>query len=73
MRILLLLFVILAFTFSISSTSAQETIPASGGDAKGSGGSVSYSVGQLFYRIYPGTNGSVAEGVQQPGPRFRKK
>ena len=66
MRIPLLLFVILAFTFSIPTSLAQETIPASGGDAKGSGGSVSYSVGQLFYRIYPGTNGSVAEGVQQP-------
>ena len=66
MIIQLLLFVILAFTFSLSSSSAQETFPASGGDAKGSGGSVSYSVGQLFYIIHTGTAGSVAEGVQQP-------
>ncbi len=66
MRILLLLFVIIVFTFPLSSSSAQETIPASGGEAKGSGGSVSYSVGQLFYNIHTGTSGSVAEGVHQP-------
>ena len=41
---------------------AQETVPASGGEAKGSGGSVSYTVGQIFYT----NNGSVSQGVQQP-------
>ena len=45
---------------------AQEAIPAAGGDATGSGGSVSYSVGQMVYTTNTGTNGSVAEGVQQP-------
>jgi hypothetical protein len=45
---------------------AQEAIPVSGGNASGTGGSVSYTVGQLFYSIHTGTNGSVAEGVQQP-------
>jgi len=45
---------------------AQEAIPAAASDASGSGGSVSYSVGQVLYTTHAGTNGSVAEGVQQP-------
>lgn len=56
----------IAFYFSLSFVSAQENINASGGDASGSGGSVSYSVGQVVYQTYAGTNGSVAQGVQQP-------
>ncbi|MFN2396219.1 MAG: T9SS type A sorting domain-containing protein, partial [Bacteroidales bacterium] len=43
-----------------------ENIPASGGEGEGSGGSVSYSVGQLFWHTHDGNNISVAEGVQQP-------
>jgi len=54
------------FTFSLSPAFAQEAIPASGGNASGTGGSVSYSVGQLFYTIGTGANGSVVPGVQQP-------
>lgn len=45
---------------------AQETVPASGGNATGSNGTVSYSVGQVAYTTNAGTNGSVAQGVQQP-------
>lgn len=45
---------------------AQQAIPAAGGDDAGSGGSVSYSVGQLTYNTYQGSNGSVSEGAQQP-------
>jgi hypothetical protein len=45
---------------------AQEAIPASGSIASGSGGSVSYTVGQVFFNTVTGINGSVAEGVQQP-------
>ena len=45
---------------------AQETVSATGGDATGSGGTVSYSVGQVVYTTAMGTNGSVAQGVQQP-------
>ena len=45
---------------------AQEAIPATGGNASGSGGSVSYTIGQVFYTTNTGTNGSMAEGVQQP-------
>ncbi len=45
---------------------AQETVPVTGGDASGSGGSLSYTVGQVVYTANTGTNGSVAQGVQQP-------
>lgn len=45
---------------------AQETIPATGGNASGSGGSVSYTMGQVLYTTNTGTTVSVAEGVQQP-------
>jgi hypothetical protein len=45
---------------------AQEAVPASGGNAMGSGGSASYSIGQAVYTTNTGVNGSVAQGVQQP-------
>jgi len=56
----------LVFVFSFSTVSAQESVNATGGDALGDGGSVSYSVGQVVYQTYTGANGSVSEGVQQP-------
>ncbi len=45
---------------------AQESVNATGGNASGSEGSASYSVGQVVYTTNTGTNGSVAQGVQQP-------
>ena len=45
---------------------SQDAIPASGGDASGSGGTLSFTVGQLGYSSNSGSNGSLAEGVQQP-------
>ena len=45
---------------------SQEAITASGGDASGSGGKSSFTVGQLVYTNISGSNGSVAQGVQQP-------
>jgi len=58
------------FLFGLGLTGLQaqnihEAIPASGGNASGSGGSASYSVGQVVYTTNTGTNGSVAQGVQQ--------
>ncbi len=60
------LLITLLSAFTLSSSFSREVISASGGNAGGSGGSVSYSIGQLFYKIYPGPDGSVAEGVKQP-------
>jgi hypothetical protein len=51
---------------SLSGLKAQEAISASGGSTSGTGGSASYSAGQLVYTANTGTNGSVAQGVQQP-------
>lgn len=50
----------------LSGLQAQEAIPASGGNASGSGGLASYSVGQVIYSTNTGNTGSVAQGVQQP-------
>ena len=44
---------------------AQDAIPATGGNASGSGGSASYTIGQVVYTTNTGTAGSVAQGVQQ--------
>jgi hypothetical protein len=44
----------------------QNTVSASGGNASGSGGSVSYTAGQIFYNTISGSNGTAAQGVQQP-------
>jgi len=46
----------------------QSAIVPLGGDAQGSGGSVSYTVGQVVTQTAANSNGSisVAEGVQQP-------
>jgi hypothetical protein len=45
---------------------AQESLTAAGGEATGTGGTASYSVGQVVYTTATGTNGSVTQGVQQP-------
>ncbi len=45
---------------------AQESINTAGGDASDSGGSLSWSVGQIVCSTNTGTNGSLVEGVQQP-------
>jgi len=59
--------IILLIFFGLCNLHAQEAIPAAGGEAIGSGGSVCYTVGQVVYTTSIGTNGnSVAEGVQQP-------
>lgn len=57
------LILLLSFSFSIY---AQEAIPSTGGDAIGSGGSVSYTVGQIIYISNTGTAGSVDQGIQHP-------
>jgi hypothetical protein len=50
----------------LTGLQAQESIPASGGNASGSGGTASYTTGQVVYTTNAGANGSVAQGVQQP-------
>ena len=45
---------------------AQQVVTTAGGNATGSGGSASYSVGQIVYKTNSGSVGSVSQGVQQP-------
>lgn len=48
------------------SLHAQNAIPATGGNASGSGGTSSYSVGQVVYTTETETTGTITQGVQQP-------
>ena len=50
----------------LSNINAQESIAASGGNATGSGGTVSYTIGQTDYITGTSTSGTVIQGVQQP-------
>lgn len=57
---------LLLITLTQAKISAQESVNATGSNASGSGGSASYSVGQVVYTTSTGANGSMAQGVQQP-------
>jgi hypothetical protein len=61
----LLFFFILGTLFLGIQVQAQQNTVAAGGDATGNGGSVAYSVGQVFYTTATSNSGSVAQGVQQ--------
>jgi hypothetical protein len=52
-------------SFSLTVT-AQQSVTVSGNNTTGSGGSSSYSVGQVIYVSNYGTNGNITQGVQQP-------
>ena len=55
---------ILSFVISISLC-AQSSINSAGAEATGNGGSLSYSVGQVFYSASSSSAGAVSAGVQQ--------
>ena len=58
--------IVLIITFCLSiSLHAQEGFSTSGGQALGTAGSSSYTVGQALYDTYTGSTGSVAQGIQQ--------
>lgn len=59
-------FLILMLYYFTASIYGQNGIPASGGNSSGSGGTVSYSIGQLFFNTHTGSNGTSTQGVQQP-------
>lgn len=58
--------IVFLFVLGLPGLQAQVSINTSGNNASGSGGTVSYSVGQISFKTNSGSNGSVAEGVQQP-------
>ncbi|MBO7133652.1 MAG: T9SS type A sorting domain-containing protein [Bacteroidales bacterium] len=45
---------------------AQSAVTASGGEASGNSGNLSYSIGQTFCSANSGTSGLINEGVQHP-------
>lgn len=51
---------------AVMSLSAQSALVGTGGEAAGSGGSVSYSVGQIAVQSNSEGSTSISEGVQQP-------
>lgn len=60
----LFVFAIIIFTTNYGHT--QQSVTAAGGDATGTGGSSSYSIGQVVYTTITGSEASLAQGVQQP-------
>jgi len=60
------LWMLLISGISFSFAQGQTATVSAGMNASGSGGSASFSVGQLNYVTQSGTNGSSAQGVQQP-------
>lgn len=52
--------------FCLSKMTAQQTVNVSGGNATGTGGTSSYSVGQIAFKTQTGTNGTLSQGVMQP-------
>ena len=53
-------------SFALTGIKAQQGTTAAGGEASGTGGTVSYSVGQVSYSNITNSNGYINEGVQQP-------
>ena len=66
MKYITVLSIVLWFFGNCGAIHAQNNIPVSGGYASGSGGTMSYTIGQVAYLTKSGTMGSIAEGVQQP-------
>lgn len=49
-----------------TSIQAQTSIPAAGGNATGTGGTVSYTIGQVAYTAISGPGTLIIQGVQLP-------
>ena len=60
------LIIIFLLSFVLTGIKAQQSADAAGGMATGSGGSASYSVGQVSYINITNANGYINEGAQQP-------
>jgi len=55
----------LFFSLATMSTLSQEAIASSGNNTAGNNGTVSYTIGQIFYKTDTGLNGIISQGVQQ--------
>ena len=59
-----ILSILILLCFGLTGLNAQVAVPAAGGVASGSGGSVTYTVGQIVYTTNAGTAGTLEKGVQ---------
>ena len=57
---------LIIFFWGLNNVNAQQAPVSSGGNATGSGGTVSYSIGQIDYTTSTGSTGMATQGVQQP-------
>jgi hypothetical protein len=57
---------LLIFGMGLTGLQAQEAVSAAGGNATGSSGTVSYTVGQVAYITTSASSGTITQGVQQP-------
>ena len=64
MKKTILLFAILWFMPVCRNLKAQQAQVSAGGDAAGSNGKASYTVGQLTYTTLSSTSGTVIQGIQ---------
>ncbi len=53
-------------TFGLTVLQAQQTLPATGGKATGTGGTLTYTVGQIAQQTLNGNGTNVLQGVQIP-------
>jgi hypothetical protein len=64
------LLILLFLWIGLTQVQAQQAVITTGGNATGSGGSASYTVGQIAYSTATGSNGVETQGVQQPYELF---
>ena len=64
-------FLFSVFSFCTSLAYCQNSANTSGGDAAGSGGSVAYSIGQVFYTSIGDGTASLSQGIQQAFEIFK--
>ena len=57
--------VVLFLMTSLGHAYSQQTSVTSGGEGSGTGGSLSYSIGQVLYRAVAGSEYNITNGVQQ--------
>jgi hypothetical protein len=58
--------IVLFLGIGISASDAQTVIPASGGEALGNSGKVSYTIGQVIFTVNEGSTGTSIQGVHHP-------
>ena len=57
--------IVFCLLITVEFTFAQAALTASGGEAVGAGGSLSYTIGQVDYIQASGSGGTASQGVQQ--------